>query len=115
MRRLAAATALLGLAACGEGGDPVQMALRDAAAARQAAAVQEGASAPAPAPPAAAGDAAFVARMIEHHEAALALARETLERSEDPEIRRMADAEIETRGREIARLKAWTPADPQAQ
>ena len=26
-----------------------------------------------------------------------------------------AFAEIETRGREIAPLKAWTPADPQAQ
>lgn len=111
MRRLAAAGALLALAACGEGGDPVQMALRDAAAARQAAAVQEGVSAQAPAASAAAGDAAFVTRMIEHHEAALALARETLERSEDPEIRRMAEAEIETRQREVARLKAWTPSE----
>ena len=115
MRRAAAAAALLALAACGEGGDPVQMALRDAAAARQAEAVQEGVTAPAPAPAVETGDAAFVARMIEHHEAALVLARETLERSEDPEIRRMAEAEIETRGREIARLRAWTPADPQAQ
>ncbi len=118
MRRLAAVGALLALAACGEGGDPVQMALRDAAAARQAAAVKEGvSSAPAaagdPATPAA-GDAAFVARMIEHHEAALALARETLDQSGDPEIRRMAEAEIETRSREIARLKAWTPAAPAA-
>lgn len=111
MRRAAVAVALLTLGACGEGGDPVQMALRDAAAARQAAAVEEGVTAPAPAAPAETGDAAFVARMIEHHEAALALARETLERSEDPEIRRMAEAEVETRGREIARLKAWTPQE----
>jgi len=107
-----AATLTLALAGCGEGGDPVQMALRDAAAARQAAAVKEGVTSPAATAPAAdSGDAAFVARMIEHHEAALELARETLARSADPDIRRMAEAEIETRSREIAQLKAWTPRD----
>lgn len=116
MRALPVAAALtlaMALAGCGEGGDPVQMALRDAAAARQAAAVKEGVTAaPAPTAPAAeSGDAAFVARMIEHHEAALELARETLARSADPDIRRMAEAEIETRSREIAQLKAWTPRD----
>ena len=116
MRGLTVAAALtlaVALAGCGEGGDPVQMALRDAAAARQAAAVKEGVTtAPAAtAPEAQSGDAAFVAGMIEHHEAALELARETLARSADPDIRRMAEAEIETRSREIARLKAWTPRD----
>ena len=117
MNRIAAAAALLALAGCGEGGDPVQMALRDAAAARQAAAVKEGVTAAPPAPAAdrpAEGDAAFVAGMIEHHEAALALATKTLGSSDDPEIRRMAEAEIETRSREIARLKAWTPEEPRA-
>lgn len=116
MNRIAATAALLALAGCGEGGDPVQMALRDAAAARQAAAVKEGVTAP-PAPAAAKpaeGDAAFVAGMIEHHEAALTLARETLARSRDAEIRRMAEVEIATREREIAALKAWTPSGPQA-
>src|SRR5690606_22655192 len=82
MRGLTVAAALtlaVALAGCGEDGDPVQMALRDAAAARQAAAVKEGVTSPAATAPAAdSGDAAFVARMIEHHEAALELARETL-------------------------------------
>ena len=109
--RVLLAVAAVTLAGCGEGGDPVQMALRDAAAARQAATVKEGVTAPAAAPRAENGDAAFVARMIEHHEAALELARETLARSADPHIRRMAEAEIETRSREIVALKAWTPAE----
>ncbi|MBF0665398.1 MAG: DUF305 domain-containing protein [Brevundimonas sp.] len=115
MKRLAAGLALLAVAACGEGGDPVQMALRDAAAARQAATVQEGVTAPpvtAAAEPGSTGDAAFVAGMIEHHQAAVALATKTLKSSDDPAIRRMAEAEIETRTREIADLQAWTPSPP---
>ena len=118
MKRLAAGLALLATAACSEGGDPVQMALRDAAAARQAAAVAEGpTSAPAsPVAPAVGGqaDAAFVAGMIEHHRAAVRMAVDALARSEDPEIRRMAQAEIDTRTREIAALQAWEPATREA-
>jgi uncharacterized protein (DUF305 family) len=106
---------LLTVAACSEGGDPVQMALRDAAAARQAAAVKETADVP----PATAreprdatddGDAAYVASMIEHHRAAVTLAVDALARSDDPEIRRLAQAEIDTRTREITELQAWEPA-----
>lgn len=111
MRRFALAVALVALAACSEGGDPVQMALRDASAARQAAAMKETAEPPTAAAVAAdTGDAAYVAGMIEHHRAAVTLAVDALARSDDPEIRRMAQAEIDTRTREITELQSWEPA-----
>lgn len=111
MRRLAVAVALLVVGACSEGGDPVQMALRDASAARQAAALKETAEAPAATTVAAdTGDAAYVAGMIEHHRAAVTLAVDALARTDDPEIRRMAQAEIDTRTREITELQSWEPA-----
>ena len=112
------AVAALTLSACEGGGDPVQMALRDAAAERQAAAVKDGTvSAPATAPaiqPASVdeGDAVYVAGMIEHHRAAMKMAVDALASSDDPEIRRMAQAEIETRTREITALQAWKPEAP---
>ena len=113
MKRFALAAALVAVAACSEGGDPVQMALRDASAARQAAAVKEG-STPAPSPPVAGrdttGDAAYVAGMIEHHRAAVKMAVDALARSDDPEIRRLAQAEIDKRTREITELQSWKPA-----
>jgi len=112
VRQLAVAVALLTVAACSEGGDPVQMALRDASAARQAAAVKEGStSAPSAlaAGPETTGDAAYVAGMIEHHRAAVKMAVDALARSDDPEIRRRAQAEIDTRTREITELQAWKP------
>lgn len=114
MKRLVPVLATLAIAACSEGGDPVQMALRDAAAARQAAAVKAGVNeAPmeATATPQT-GDAAYVAGMIEHHRAALKLAVDALARSDDPEIRRMAQTEIDSRTREIASLQAWAPSAP---
>lgn len=112
MRRLGVAVALLMVAACSEGGDPVQMALRDASAARQAAAVKEGSTSTPSAPvagPDSTGDAAYVAGMIEHHRAAVKMAVDALARSDDPEIRRRAQAEIDTRTREITELQAWKP------
>ena len=114
MRRLGIAVALLTVAACSEGGDPVQMALRDASAARQAAAVKEGSTSAPSAPvaePDATGDAAYVAGMIEHHRAAVKMAVDALARSDDPEIRRLAQAEIDMRTREIAKLQSWRPAE----
>ena len=116
MRLFVVAVALLAVTACSEGGDPVQMALRDAAAARQAAAVKEGATDAPAAPPAVSGatvseaDAAYIAGMIEHHRAAVEMAVDALARSDDPEIRRLAQAEIDTRTREIAELRSWKPA-----
>ena len=112
MKRFTLAAALVAVAACSEGGDPVQMALRDASAARQAAAVKEGStSAPSAlaAGPETTGDAAYVAGMIEHHRAAVKMAVDALARSDDPEIRRRAQAEIDTRTREITELQAWKP------
>ena len=73
MRRALAVVSLLALAACDGGGDPVQQALRDATAERQAAAVQDGAvSGPAHvehAPSPGAGDAAFVRQYLSELEA----------------------------------------------
>lgn len=113
MKRLGIAVALLTATACSEGGDPVQMALRDASAARQATALKEGSTSAPSAPvaePDTTGDAAYVASMIEHHRAAVKMAVDALARSDDPEIRRRAQAEIDSRTREITELQAWKPA-----
>jgi len=122
MRLVLVAASLLILTACDGGGDPVQQALRDAAAERQAAAVQDGAvSGPAHAdhaPSTGAGDAAsgdtvdsaYIAKMIAHHEGAVQMAQVALRDSRDPEIRRMAQAVIDVQTREIAEMRAWKPA-----
>jgi uncharacterized protein (DUF305 family) len=54
-------------------------------------------------------DQAYVAKMIAHHEGAVAMARVALSESRDPDIRRMAQAVIDTQTREIAEMKAWRP------
>lgn len=117
MRRALAVVSLLALAACDGGGDPVQQALRDAAAQRQAAAVQDGAvSGPAHVEHTSttdAGDAAdraYIAKMIAHHEDAVEMAQAALRDSRDPEIRRMAQAAVDAQTREIAEMRAWKPA-----
>ncbi len=132
-----ALTALaLTLSACDGGGDPVEQALRDASAENHAATVQEGVvSAPAHAAGhgATAGDRAFaaseaemhagmarasgetvdeayIAKMIEHHRGAVAMADVALAQSRDPEIRRMAGLVKDAQTREIAEMRAWRPA-----
>jgi uncharacterized protein (DUF305 family) len=128
----------LALAACDGGGDPVQRALRDTAAANQSAAVKETATTSVAAHGSArngvsAGDRAFagseaamhagmatasgetvdeayIAKMIEHHRGAVAMADVALARSQDAEIRRMAQAVKDTQTREIAEMQAWKPA-----
>jgi uncharacterized protein (DUF305 family) len=103
---------ILSLVACEGGGDPVEQALRDASAANHAAMVREGTvsrSAPAAVPDESA-DQVYVAAMIAHHRSAVAMADATLARTRDPEIRRMAQSARESRMREIAELRAWTPA-----
>jgi len=140
MRRLALGlTALLTLAACDGGGDPVEQALRETAAANHAAVTKETATVEHPAGHGpSAGDQAFaaseaamhagmamatgetvdqayIAKMIEHHRGAVAMADVALARSQDPEIRRMAQAVKDTQTREIAEMRAWTPAPAPAE
>lgn len=113
MRAVAPALlAALTLTACDGGGDPVQQALRETAAANQSARVKETATFPTEPGPA---DRAWVARMIEHHRDAVAMAETALARSRDPEIRRMAQTVKDAGTREIAEMQAWTPAAPSDQ
>lgn len=140
MRALpAVALIAFALAAC-EGGDPVESALRDASAANHAAATEETAttsatdhtamghgSAATPGDQAFAGseaamhegmarasgetvDQAYIAKMIEHHRGAVAMAEIALKDSRDPEIRKMAQAVVDAQTREIAEMQAWKPA-----
>ncbi len=96
---------ILSLSACEGGGDPVEQALRDVSAANHAATVREGAVSREDS-----ADAVYVASMIAHHRRAVAMADAALARSQDPEIRRIARSSKESRTREIAELRAWTPA-----
>lgn len=133
---IASAVLALTLSACDGGGDPVQQALRDASAENHAATVQTGVvSAPAHAAGhgATPGDQAFaaseaamhtgmakasgetvdeayIAKMIEHHRGAVAMAEVALAQSRDPEIRRMAGLVKDAQTREIAEMRAWRPA-----
>ena len=126
------------LAACDGGGDPVEQAMRETSAKNQAATVVEGAvsgpedhSAHTGGPTAgdqafaaseaemhrlmaaASGetvDQAYIAKMIAHHQGAVAMAEVALRDSRDPEVRRMAQAVIDAQTREIAEMRAWRPA-----
>ena len=138
-RPLLALSALsLLLVACDGGGDPVEQAMRETSAKNQAATVVEGAvSGPEvhsdrtgrptagdrafaaseaemhQLMAAASGetlDQAYVAKMIAHHQGAVAMAEVALRDSRDPEIRRMAQAVVDTQTREIAEMRAWTTA-----
>jgi len=55
-------------------------------------------------------DQAYIAKMIEHHRGAVAMADVALSRSADPEIRRMARVVKDAQTREIAEMRAWRPA-----
>ena len=122
------------LAACDGGGDPVQQAVRDAATANQATTVTAGeVSGPHGGDHGTAGnqafaaseaemhqlmaaasgetvDQAYIAKMIAHHQGAVAMAEIALRESSDPEVRRMAQGVIDTQTREIAEMRAWRPA-----
>jgi uncharacterized protein (DUF305 family) len=133
-----ALTALaLTLSACEGGGDPVEQALRDAASENHAATVQEGVVSTTahaanghgvtPGDKAFAAseaamhtgmanasgetvDEAYIAKMIEHHRGAVAMADVALAQSRDPEIRRMAQVVKDSQTREIAEMRDWRPA-----
>ncbi len=128
------------LSACDGGGDPVQQALREASTANHAAQVKEGvvsgpdhtghgpaASGPTQADAAFAAseaemhrlmadasgatlDQSYIAKMIAHHQGAVAMAEIALRDSRDPEIRRMAQAVVDAQTLEIAEMRAWKPA-----
>lgn len=142
-RLLVLAALPLMLVACDGGGDPVQQALRETSTKNQAATVVEGAvsgpedhSVHAPSTGPTAGDRAFaaseaemhrlmaaasgetvdqsyIAKMIAHHQGAVAMAEVAMRDSRDPEVRRMAQAVIDTQTREIAEMRAWRPAASQ--
>lgn len=55
-------------------------------------------------------DESYIAKMIAHHQGAVAMAEVALRDSRDPEIRRMAQAVVDAQTREIAEMQAWKPA-----
>lgn len=124
------------LAACDGGGDPVQQAVRETAAANHNVTVHDegvdlgGGGRHGPnssvgdrafaaseaemhrGMAAASGetvDQAYIAKMIEHHRGAVAMAEVAMRDSKDPEIRRMAQGVIDAQTREIAEMRAWKP------
>lgn len=52
-------------------------------------------------------DQRFIDAMIPHHEGAIAMAREALERSTRPELRTMAEEVIRVQQEEIDQMRAW--------
>ena len=102
------------MAGCEGGGDPVQQALRETATANHSARVKQTATTSV-SEPAGTADRTYVSEMIEHHRRAVAMAEAALDESRDPEVRRMAQAVIDARTREIAEMQAWEPAGPPAQ
>ncbi|MBX9616195.1 MAG: DUF305 domain-containing protein [Caulobacteraceae bacterium] len=59
-------------------------------------------------------DQAYIAKMIAHHQGAVAMAEVALRDSRDPEVRRMAGAVIAARTREIAEMRASQPSSEAA-
>jgi len=108
---LAVPALALTLTGCEGGGDPVQQALRDASAERHAAALKTTEElqrqTPVPAPVAPSAEPALASALIADHEAAIATARRVLDQSQDADLRRLAQATLDTRTTELAELRAW--------
>lgn len=111
MRVILLTAPLLLLAACEGGGDPVQQALRDAAAERQAAAYQ-GYDQVTPAPTASpeTGDQARADALLARHREALVEAVRIEGEAADPALGARATAARLYAEAEIAALEAWRPA-----
>ncbi len=102
------------LAACEGGGDPVQQALRDASAERQAAAYQgyDQASAT-PSPPATVSvDDVAVKTLIADGQRAVASAERVRDATTDPALRNLAEKSVAAHKASIAELEAWRQARP---
>ena len=108
MRAAVVALAALALAGCEGGGDPVESALREAAAANHAAVTKETVVDPAPA---ADPDAAVVTRLLTAETQALAAAETALAAANDPAVRRLAAASRDAHRARIAELEAWRPTE----
>lgn len=107
MRAAIIALAAAALAGC-EGGDPVESALREAAAANHAAVTKETVvdSEPISNP-----DRAVAARLLTAERQALAAAEAAAARANDPELRRLAEASRDAHRARIAELEAWRPTE----
>lgn len=55
-------------------------------------------------------DYAFATEMITHHEGAIAMARMAQEKSENADVRALADSIIAAQESEITRMKSWVAA-----
>ena len=106
MRAAVVALAALTLGGCEGGGDPVESALRETAAANHAAVTKETVdTAPVSDP-----DSAVVARLLTVERQALAAAEAAVLRANDPAVRRLAAASRDAHRARIAELEAWRPA-----
>ena len=110
MRRYLLCLAVLGVAACEGGGDPVDQAVREISANYHAKAVKDGTiSGPVTAETpieTSAADQALIDGMIADHQAAIAKAREVVNTTSDPQLKAMAERTITARSRELAELQA---------
>ncbi len=113
MRRAAVlgTACLLTLAACDGGGDPVQQALRETAAANQSAATTYD-QVETSATPLTAAETAYAQTLIQQNREAVAQARAVLAEARDARVRRSAQAVIDSRTREMAELEALVPGAP---
>ncbi len=107
MRAAVVAVAALTLVSCEGGGDPVESALRETAAANHAAVTKETALGPVSASD---PDSAVVARLLTAERQALAAAEAALVQAKAPEARRLAEASRDAHRGRIAELEAWRPA-----
>lgn len=107
---LTAVITIVGLSACDGGGDPVEQALRETAAANHAATVRDGAVST-PVAPAPSADAALRDGLLASHRRDLTLAEATARDAVDPELRRLAEAAVKARRDEIAALEATRQAE----